>query len=236
VFGKWTRPNYNSAVATFCHNVARGLPIQVNDPAAPVSLVYVDDVIDTFLRDLADLAARTGERAVAPVYPTTVGALAKTIRGFRDLRGKATVDTVGTGLMRALYATYVASLEPDDFAYPLVKHEDPRGWFSEFVKTETAGQVSVFTAHPGITRGGHYHHTKTEKFLVVQGDALFRFRHITTDATHEIRTSGSTLTVVETVPGWAHDVSNIGQDLMVCVLWANELFDPNKPDTVAHKV
>jgi UDP-2-acetamido-2,6-beta-L-arabino-hexul-4-ose reductase len=236
VFGKWSRPNYNSAVATFCHNVAHALPTTVHDPASPVTLVYVDDVIDQFVRLIESPPRESGYCEVAPVYPTSVGALAETIQGFRSKRERFVVDTVGGGLERALYATYISTLEPAAFAYPLIKHEDKRGWFSEFVKTESAGQVSVFTAHPGVTRGGHYHHTKTEKFLVVQGEALFKFRHVTNDATHDIRINGSTLTVVETVPGWAHDVTNVGDGLMVCVLWANEAFDPAKPDTIAHKV
>jgi UDP-2-acetamido-2,6-beta-L-arabino-hexul-4-ose reductase len=236
VFGKWSRPNYNSAVATFCHNVARGIPITVDIATAPLSLVYIDDVVSEFLVTLANPPKVNGFGEVTPVYATVVGALAATIQGFRTKRDQSTVDTVGTGLVRALYSTYISMLETEHFAYPLVKHEDQRGWFSEFVKTEAAGQVSVFTAHPGITRGGHYHHTKTEKFLVVQGDALFRFRHIISNATHEIRTSGTTPIVVETVPGWAHDITNIGDGLMVCVLWANEAFDPARPDTISHKV
>lgn len=236
VFGKWSRPNYNSAVATFCHNVANGLPISIYDPKAPVTLVYVDDVIEKFLAILAKPERESGMRDVSPIYPTTVGALAATIQGFRAKRDQNLVDTVGTGLERALYATYVSALPTAAFQYPLVKHEDQRGWFSEFVKTDAAGQVSVFTAHPGITRGGHYHHTKTEKFLVVQGEALFKFRHIISDAVHEIRTTGTTPIVVETVPGWSHDVTNVGNSLLVCVLWANELFNPQKPDTITHKV
>jgi UDP-2-acetamido-2,6-beta-L-arabino-hexul-4-ose reductase len=222
VFGKWARPNYNSAVATFCHNIPRGLPITVNDPAAPLLLVYVDDVVEAFLDVL--------------VYETTVGSVADAIQGFRSDRAENLIDQVGTDLTRALYATYVAALPPSEFSYPIVGHQDPRGSFSEMLKTRTSGQFSYFTAHPGVTRGGHYHHTKTEKFLIVHGEALFRFRHIVTDETHEIRTSGKEPVIVETVPGWAHDVTNVGNDLMISLLWANEVFDRNRPDTVAAKV
>lgn len=235
VFGKWARPNYNSAVATFCHNVPRDLPITINDPASPLSLIYVDDVVQAFL-DVLDGKAEPGFVTAGPVYDTTVGAVADTIRGFRADRADNLIDQVGTGLTRALYASYVAALPPSEFAYPIVSHRDPRGAFSEMLKTRTSGQFSYFTAHPGVTRGGHYHHTKTEKFLIVHGQALFRFRHIVSQETHEIRTSGAEPVIVETVPGWSHDVTNIGEDVMISLLWANEVFDRDRPDTITAKV
>lgn len=235
IFGKWARPNYNSAVATFCHNVARDLPITVNDPAAPLTLVYIDDVITTFL-DVLDGKMAPGFVEVAPFYGTTVGAVADTIRGFRSDRADNLIDAVGTGLTRALYATYVAALPPAEFSYPIASHRDPRGAFSEMLKTRSAGQFSYFNALPGVTRGGHYHHTKTEKFLIVHGKARFGFRHVLTGETHEIFTDGETPTIVETVPGWAHDVTNIGDDVMVSLLWANEIFDRARPDTITAKV
>lgn len=235
VFGKWARPNYNSAVATFCHNLTRGLPIRIDDPAAALVLVYVDDVVDRFL-DLMANGFETGFHDVPVVYRTTVGELADILRGFVADRSTAMIAAVGTGLTRALYATWVAALPPADFAYPLVTHTDPRGMFCEMLKTRDSGQFSVFTAHPGVTRGGHYHHTKTEKFLIVQGEALFRFRHVLTDEVHEVRTDAARPTVVETVPGWTHDVTNVGSDLLVAVLWANEIFDRARPDTIAAKV
>ncbi len=236
IFGKWARPNYNSGVATFCHNVARGLPITVNDPAAPLSLVYVDDLIDQWLELLWDPPAGVSRPETRKVYRSTVGEVAQTIQGFASDRENALIGPVGVGLTRALYATYVAALPQNDFAYPLVAHTDPRGSFSEILKTRESGQFSYFTAHPGVTRGGHYHHTKTEKFLIVAGEALFRFRHILTDETHEVRTSAAEPVVVETIPGWAHDVTNVGESEMVALLWANEIFDRERPDTVGHKV
>ncbi|WP_374945152.1 NAD-dependent epimerase/dehydratase family protein [Sphingomonas sp.] len=231
VFGKWCRPDYNSAVATFCHNIARDLPIRIDDPATPLTLVYVDDVIDAWIAAI-DGGFVTGFHDIAPVYRSSVGAVAETLRGFRDGRADNLIDDVGTGLTRALYATYVSYLPPADFSYPIVSHRDPRGAFSEMLKTRSAGQFSYFTALPGITRGGHYHHTKTEKFLIVHGQALFRFRHMLTGETHEIRTSGDTPEIVETIPGWAHDVTNVGDSDMVSLLWANEVFDRARPDTV----
>jgi len=236
VFGKWCRPNYNSAVATFCHNIARGLPITVNDPGAALSLVYVDDVVAAIVALLSSPPPGSGYREVAPVYETTVGEVAELLHRFRDDRESGLIETVGVGFVRALYATFVAALPVDDFSYPLVAHTDPRGTFTEMLKTRTSGQFSYFTAHPGVTRGGHYHHTKTEKFLILAGEALFRFRHILTGETHEVRTSGAEPVVVETVPGWTHDVTNVGSDTLIAMLWANEIFDRERPDTIAMKV
>ena len=236
VFGKWCRPNYNSAVSTFCHNIARGLPIAVNDPAAPLSLVYIDDVVTAIVALLDSGDGMSGFREIDPVYRTTVGEVAGMIQRFRDDREDALIEAVGTGLTRALYATYVAALPPKDFSYPLVAHTDPRGSFSEMLKTRDSGQISFFTAHPGVTRGGHYHHTKTEKFLVVKGRARFKFRHMLTGETHEILTSDAEPTVVETVPGWTHDITNVGDDMLISVLWANEIFDRERPDTIQEAV
>jgi len=241
VFGKWCRPNYNSAVATFCHNIARGLPINIHDPAAPLSLVYVDDVVDAFLSILA--AHGRGEsiaggpfRTVEPVHSTTVDAIAEAIRRFHDTRPALGVDAVGTGFLRALYATYLSYLPAEDFSYPIPVHVDPRGAFAEMLRTRDSGQVSFFTAHPGITRGGHYHHTKNEKFLVVTGRARFRFRHVLTGETHELETDGASPRIVDTVPGWTHDVTNVGDGELVVLLWANEVLDRDRPDTIPSKL
>lgn len=236
VFGKWCRPNYNSVVATFCHNVSRGLPLTINDPAAILKLVYIDDVVEHFAAIAAAPRDRATASEIAPAYETTVGALAQQLEAFRDSRTTLITGAVGTGFLRALHATYVSYLEPANFAYPLKAHTDPRGMFVEMLRTPDSGQFSFFTAHPGITRGGHYHHSKTEKFLVVQGRARFGFRNVLTDEVFVVETSGETPTVVETVPGWSHDITNVGDDMMLVMLWANELFDPQRPDTIAAKV
>ena len=236
VFGKWCKPNYNSAVATFCHNIAHGLPIQVNEPTATVTLVHVDDVIERFVQLMDGSHAALdadGFATVAPQYTTTVGELAQQIQVFKDSRVTLMTERVGTGLVRALYSTYVSYLPVESFAYTVPQHGDPRGVFVEMLKTPDCGQFSYFTAHAGITRGGHYHHSKTEKFLVIKGQARFKFRHMHTGQTHELLTSGDKAEIVETVPGWTHDITNIGTDEMVVMLWANEVFDRERPDTFA---
>lgn len=235
VFGKWCRPNYNSAVATFCHNIVNGLPLTIHDPQAIVRLVYIDDVVADFLRVLAECPTG-GERVIAPEYTASVGELAALLEKFKESRQSLVTEAVGSGLARALYSTYISYLRPEQFAYPLTKHEDPRGVFVEMLKTANAGQFSYFTAHPGITRGGHYHHTKTEKFLVIKGHARFGFRHIDTGEAYSLDTHGAMPQVVETVPGWSHDITNVGTEEMIVMLWANEIFDRNAPDTINYKV
>jgi len=236
VFGKWCKPNYNSVVATFCHNIARGLPIQVNDPAANLPLVYVDDVVSAILAALFEPGPGYVHAKVEPEYNITLCELESQIRAFGDSHTTLMMERVGTGLVRALYATYVSYLPNEKFAYSVPQYADPRGVFVEMLKTSDSGQFSYFTANPGITRGGHYHHTKTEKFLVIKGEALFRFRHLLTNELVELRTSGCVPQVVDTIPGWTHDITNVGTDEMVVMLWANENFDRQKPDTVACKV
>lgn len=236
VFGKWSRPNYNSAVATFCHNVARGDPIIINDPGVPLRLVYVDDVVAAFAALLDAPVAKGGFAEVEPVYETTVGAVAEVIRSFPESKRTLVTPPVGEGLMRALHATYLSFVPADDFAYDVPVHVDSRGVFVEMLKTVDSGQFSYFTAHPGITRGEHYHHTKTEKFLVIRGKASFGFRNVNTGETAEIIVTGGEGRIVETVPGWAHNVTNIGTDELICMLWANEIFDRARPDTIAAKV
>jgi len=236
VFGKWSRPNYNSAVATFCHNVVYDLPIKINDPASIIRLVYIDDVVKDFLRMLEELPRGVERPTVSPEYTMTVGELANQILLFKTSRESLTTEPVGAGLIRALYATYLSFLRPEQFSYALSVHADPRGRFVEVLKTKDSGQFSFLTAHPGVTRGGHYHHSKSEKFLVMQGSARFCFRHIVTGETYELLTEGDKPQVVETVPGWTHDITNVGDNEMIVMLWANEVLDRQQPDTITCKV
>ena len=234
VFGKWCKPNYNSAVATFCYNVCHGKEIQVNDPDRVMNLVYVDDVVEEFIftmREFKNLSS--GQKVVSRVYNIKLQDLADKIKSFKEMRKSLVIGHVGVGLERALYATYLSYQPESDFAYDLISHTDPRGSFVEMLKTQESGQFSFFTAHPKVTRGGHYHHTKNEKFLVVKGEALFRFKSLSDEREYAIKTSGLKPVVVETIPGWTHDITNIGPDEMIVMLWANEIFDREKPDTYA---
>lgn len=233
VFGKWCKPNYNSAVATFCHNIAYDLPVQINDPSSVISLVYVDDVVNRFISIMDGAIVKETYCDIDPVYEITVGDLVAKINTFKLSRKNLITERVGTGLDRALHSTYLSYLPPEDFSYALTKHGDERGVFVEMLKTKDSGQFSYFTAHPGITRGGHYHHSKTEKFLVIKGAASFRFRNIISDELYELKTSSDNPVVVETVPGWTHDITNVGSDEMLVMLWANEIFDRDFPDTYA---
>lgn len=239
VFGKWCRPNYNSVVATFCHNIANGLPIEVNDPDVQLTLVYIDDVVSCFLHLMdggrVNLDSE-GFAQVLPQYSVTVGELASIIKSFPRSRETLLTQPVGKGLMRALYSTYISYLPKEKFVYGIPQYRDSRGVFVEMLKTPDCGQFSFFTARPGVTRGGHYHHTKTEKFLVIKGRARFRFRNLDTGEYHEICTSGDRAEIVETVPGWIHDITNIGHDDLIVMLWANEIFDRERPDTYSSAI
>ena len=221
-------------VATYCNNIANGLPIRIDNPNYIINLVYIDDVIDSFIEWLKDPSVGgTFFKTIDPVYNISLGGLAKQIQEFAKSRKSLVSERVGNGFLRALYSTYVTYLPLDKFEYPVPSYEDERGVFVEMLKTKDSGQFSFFTAHPGITRGGHYHHTKTEKFLVIKGNARFRFRHILTDEVFSVDTAGKTPTIVETIPGWIHDITNTGDDELIVMLWANEIFDHDKPDTMA---
>tara|TARA_B100000963_G_C22640005_1_gene679925 strand:- start:11183 stop:12286 length:1104 start_codon:yes stop_codon:yes gene_type:complete len=230
VFGKWCKPNYNSFIATFCNNIMNGSEISINNPNSPVNLVYIDDVCASWLKILMG-RVEPGFKKVPVVFNTTVGEVADIISSFKASQTTLITEPVGVGLCRALYATYLSYTHPKNFSYKLVSHTDERGVFCEMLKTHNSGQFSFFTAHPGITRGGHYHHTKAEKFLVIKGKAKFGFRNILSGEKHSITTSGDNPEIVDTVPGWSHDITNIGSDDLVVMLWANEIFNPEKPDT-----
>jgi len=236
VFGKWARPNYNSVVATFCHNIARDLPVRIDDPDLVMRLVYVDDVINEFLRALDDVVVGLHRGEIKKIYSISVSELAQKIHTFKKSRTSLLVEHVGIGLVRALYSTYISYLPPEQFFYDLQKHQDERGVFVEMLKTPDCGQFSFFTVYPGITRGSHYHHTKTEKFLIVKGSALMKFRNLVTGEISTITVSADRPQVVDTIPGWVHDITNIGDEEAIIMLWANEIFDRDHPDCISCKV
>ena len=236
VFGKWCKPHYNSVVATFCHNISHDLPVQVNNPDLELSLVYIDDVVEEFIKVIQRVKGDKKELSVRPEYKIKLGDLASQIKIFRESRDSLVTERVGGGLVSKLYSTYLSYISPEQFSYSIPLYGDERGMFAEMLKTKDSGQFSFFTAGPGITGGGHYHHSKTEKFLVIQGEAKFGFRHVVSDETYEIVVTSKDLKIVEMVPGWSHDVTNIGTEEMIVMLWANEIFDPDNPDTITHKV
>lgn len=232
VFGKWCRPNYNSAVATFCHAIARDQPITLNDPAAPLTLVYIDDVVGALVEALEGRGQREGAFSVVPVtHTTTVGEVAELLRGFRAGRAELSLPLLSDGFQKKLFATYLSYLPEDGFGYPLDMHCDARGSFTEFLRTPERGQVSVNISKPGITKGNHWHHTKHEKFLVVSGRAAIRLRKVGSSEVLAYDVSGERLVVVDIPPGYTHNISNIGDGDLVTVMWVSESFDPDRPDT-----
>ncbi|MHB1017740.1 MAG: polysaccharide biosynthesis C-terminal domain-containing protein [Coriobacteriia bacterium] len=232
VFGKWSRPNYNTVVATFCHNIARDVPIEVSDPSAPLTLVYIDDVVDEFLRALNGRATEVQGQYVVPVtHETTVGELAERLLSFRQSRDSLAVPRSDDPLERKLYATYLSFLEPGSFSYPLTMHTDQRGSFTEIIRTAERGQFSVNVIKPGITKGNHWHDTKNEKFAVVSGAGVIRFRKVGESEIHEYLVSGEKIEVVDIPPGYTHNIENLGDTDMVTFMWASEAFDPDRPDT-----
>lgn len=234
VFGKWCRPNYNSVVATFCHNVAHDLPLTISDPEKRLELIYIDDVVAHFTQELAaPPEPGVHYREVTPAYQVTLGRLADLIRSFREMRQTLVVPDQSDELTHQLYGTYLTYLEPDDFAYALDKKCDPRGCLAEFVKAAPFGQLFVSRTRPGVTRGNHYHHTKTEKFLVVEGEAVIRFRQMLNGDVIEYRVRGEDFRVVDIPPGYTHSIENVGTGELITLFWASEIFDPTRPDTQA---
>jgi len=236
VFGKWSKPNYNSVVATFCYNIANQLPITINEPNKSLPLVYIDDVIKSFIGTLSSPENNLKWGKVEPIFSITIQELANQLQLFYDSRQTLVTERVGLDLTRALYATYLSFLSPDQFTYKIPFFPDDRGLFAEVLKTHDSGQFSFFTTLPGITRGQHFHHSKSEKFIIIKGKARFRFRHLLTNERFEILATSENLKIVETIPGWVHDITNVGENEMIAMLWANEIFDRDQPDTISSEV
>ncbi|HJW44384.1 MAG TPA: NAD-dependent epimerase/dehydratase family protein [Geothrix sp.] len=235
VFGKWSRPNYNSVVATFCHNTAHGLPLDIHDPSREVTLVHVDEVVEQFLAAFEGSPHRgpDGEPAVRRTFTVSLGDLADRIRRFPALRETREVPDVGDELTRLLYSMYLSYLPADRFAYALDTRRDPRGWLAEVLRGPAMGQIFVSVTRPGIARGNHWHHTKTEKFLVVSGEAVVRFRQLSGTEILEYPVSGAEPRVVDIPPGYTHSITNTGTTDVITLFWASEPFDPGRPDTYA---
>lgn len=237
IFGKWCRPNYNSVVATFCYNLAHDLPITINDADRVLELVYIDDVVQSFLHELGQSnTAAVSYPLVQPTYQLSVGRLAELIHSFRRMRETLVAADFADPLVHKLYAAYLSYLEADNFAYGLDRKCDPRGCLAEFIKSPAFGQIFVSRTLPGITRGNHYHHTKTEKFLVLEGEAVIRFRHLQSGEIIEYEIRGEEFRVVDIPPGYTHSIENVGQCELITLFWASEIFNPQQADTYALSV
>jgi UDP-2-acetamido-2,6-beta-L-arabino-hexul-4-ose reductase len=238
VFGKWSRPNYNTVVATFCHNISRGLPVQLSDRANLLRFVYIDDVVGGFI----ELAAREAHPAettrceLSPVYSLTLGEVHDLLVSFREQRRQGLLPDLSNPLVKYLYSTYASFYDPRDLAYPVELKTDERGWLFELVKSPAAGQVFVSRTRPGVTRGNHYHDTKLEKFCVIQGEGTIRFRHVLGGEVIEYRVSDRDIRLVDIPPGYTHSIENTGAGDLLTLFWANEIFEPHRPDTYFEKV
>ena len=237
VFGKWCRPNYNSVVANFCYNATHHLSLEIRDPEFEIRLVYIDDVVRAFVHQMdKPLIIGVTESAVEPVFQVSLGKLATIIRSFETNRKTLFIPNTGDGLEKVLYSTWLTHLPSNDFAYPLELKTDPRGSLFELLKSRYGGQIFISTTLPGITRGNHFHHTKTEKFVVIQGSGRIQLRSVLDDQVIEYDVDGTEPRVVDIPPGYTHNITNIGKDTMLTLFWANEVFDPNNPDTFFEKV
>ena len=238
VFGKWCQPNYNSVVATFCNNIASNLPISISDPKKAIELVYIDDVVLTFINILDNIlpVADGVFFNVKPTYQISLGELAETIQEFHDSRTTLEMKEMSGAFTRALYGTYISYLPRDSFSYDLTIKSDSRGDLAELLKSPSIGQIFVSRTRPGFTRGNHYHDTKVEKFVVLDGEAVIRFRHILEEDIIEYPISGHNFRVVDIPPGYTHSIENIGSDDLIVLFWADEIFNPDIPDTISMTV
>jgi UDP-2-acetamido-2,6-beta-L-arabino-hexul-4-ose reductase len=237
IFGKWCRPNYNSAIATFCHNISRDIPITVNDPKVVMQLVYIDDVVNELINTLDNRANRIGDFCeVSEVYTITLEEIVNLIDTFRKSREECSIPNMLDPFTKKLYSTYLSYLPEDQFSYELKMNIDNRGSFTEFIKTPERGQISVNISKPGIKKGNHWHKTKNEKFLVVSGNGIIRLRKIDSDIIIEHYVSGDKLEVVDIPVGYTHSIENLGDTDMVTIIWVNECFDVENPDTYTLEV
>jgi UDP-2-acetamido-2,6-beta-L-arabino-hexul-4-ose reductase len=231
VFGKWSKPNYNSVIATWCYNISRSIEIQVNDMDTKLNLVYIGDVIHSFIEHLYIGENHKNFYEVKTVYKKTLGEIKNLLYLFRDSRDTLLVPNIAKDFERVLYATYLSYLPEDKFSYKLDGHKDSRGTFYEILKTFGSGQLGISTTKPGITRGNHYHHTKNEKFLVLKGQALIELRNVLSDKVIRYYVSGNEMEIVEMIPGYTHNITNTGDEEMILLIWANENYNPDAPDT-----
>ncbi|MBR4857550.1 MAG: NAD-dependent epimerase/dehydratase family protein [Clostridia bacterium] len=234
LFGKWCRPNYNSAVATFCNNIAKDLPITVNDPSVELELLYIDDFVDEMLGALENKETKNGDFCAFPItHKVTLGEIVELLNSFKSQSETLVMPEIPfNSFAKKLYSAYLSYLPEEKVSIPLKMNCDDRGSFTEILKTVNCGQFSVNVSKPGITKGQHWHNTKWEFFIVVSGSALIQQREIGTDKVLEFRVSGEKIEAVHMLPGFTHNIINLSEtENLVTLMWANEQFDPNKPDT-----
>lgn len=231
VYGKWSRPNYNSVIATWCHNISHDLELVVNDPKVEVNFVYIDDVVKDIIAAIEGQLELNTYHEVKPIDTVSLGEVKNLLVSFKESRINLSFPNLKSNFSKNLYSTYLSYIPIDEMAYKLTMHQDHRGSFTEFLKDETLGQVSVNVSKPGITKGQHWHHSKNEKFLVVYGQGQIEIRHIITNEKFIYEVSGETLEVIDIPTGYTHNIINTGKNDMVTIMWANEMFDPNNPDT-----
>lgn len=236
VFGKWSKPEYNTVVATFCHHVSRGQPVTISNPEAVITFAYVDDVVASFVELALGLESEDGVLEFEPVYDISLGELHETIVSFKANRESLKLADFSNPLTKYLYSTYLSFLDRDDFSYPADVKVDDRGWLFELIKSDTAGQMFVSSTKPGVTRGNHYHDTKVEKFCVVKGEGIIRFRHVLEEDLFDYAVSDQAIQIVDIPPGYTHSIENTGKEEMVTLFWANEIFDPECMDTYFENV
>jgi len=235
VFGKWCKPNYNSVVATFCYNSVNGFSLNIHNPDKKVQLIYIDDLINNFVNLITDTKSNH-DLIISPSYEISIKELAEKISSFKSNRDDLFVDDLGEGLTKKLYSTYISYLKPIDFSYTYSRHEDTRGVFSEIVKSFKSGQMAYFSINPGEIRGNHYHHTKTEKFFVIEGCVVFKYMNIQSGENYEVTIHANDCRAIESIPGWTHSLKNDTHEKAIVILWSNEIFDKEKPDTFNFKI
>jgi UDP-2-acetamido-2,6-beta-L-arabino-hexul-4-ose reductase len=234
VFGKWSRPNYNSVIATFCYNLTRDIPLHVSDPSRVIQLIYIDDLISHLMTRLDNGMSKTGKvtfETVDPIYSVSLGEVVKILSSFKSSRETLLLPDLSDDFVKKLYTTYVSYLPIDKFVYDLKQKTDERGTLFELIKTSTSGQIFVSSTHPGVTRGNHFHHLKTEKFCVISGEGIIRFRKVGTEEKIEYLVSGRCPQVLDIPPGYTHNITNVGNSEMITLFWANEIFNSDHPDT-----
>lgn len=237
VFGKWCKPNYNSVIATFCYNITHSLPLTINDEDTELTLTYIDDVIDEFISCIGEKKKQeTDFSSVMPIYSARLGDIANTLSNLHDMRETLVVPDLSSKLTKHLYSTLTSYYEEEDYIYDLESNADNRGWLSEFIKSDQFGQVFVSKTNPGFTRGNHWHHSKVEKFVIVEGEAQLSFRKVGGQETFDYKASGDKIQVVDVPVGYVHSVKNIGKNDMTMIIWANEILDKDNPDTYYEEV